>query len=200
MGWLHRIVEAFACDADQTVRDIVVLDGAERDLLVEDWSRKAVPPAGLPQTEGADRVYVLDEWRQPVAIGVTGDVYYAGGAVGRAAGAARGPAAQRFAPSPFGDGQLYRTGDRGRWTTDGRLEPITTGEPRLQAALEALDGVAVAATRHWDLRGVKTLAGYLVAEPGVADTEALLDSARAALPEEFAGAVLAAVDDIAPPP
>ncbi|WP_234815699.1 non-ribosomal peptide synthetase [Mycolicibacterium boenickei] len=198
VGWLHRIVEAFACDADQTVRDIVVLDGAERDLLVEDWSRKAVPPAGLPQTEGADRVYVLDEWRQPVAIGVTGDVYYAGGAVGRAAGAARGPAAQRFAPSPFGDGQLYRTGDRGRWTTDGRLEPITTGEPRLQAALEALDGVAVAATRHWDLRGVKTLAGYLVAEPGVADTEALLDSARAALPEEFAGAVLAAVDDIAP--
>ncbi|OLP02094.1 non-ribosomal peptide synthetase [Mycolicibacterium porcinum] len=198
VGWLHRIVEAFAGDADQTVRDIAVLDEAERDLLVNDWSRKAVPPAGLPQTEGADRVYVLDEWRQPVAIGVTGDVYYAGGAVGRAAGAARGPAAQRFAANPFADGQLYRTGDRGRWTTDGRLEPITTGEPRLQAALEALDGVAVAATRHWDLRGVTTLAGYLVAEPAVADTETLLDSARAALPEEFSGAVLAVVDDIVP--
>ncbi|MED5813070.1 amino acid adenylation domain-containing protein [Mycolicibacterium sp. 050232] len=198
VGWLHRIVEAFAGDADQTVRDIAVLDAAERDLLVEDWSRKAVPPAGLPQTEGADRVYLLDEWRRPVAIGVTGDVYYAGGAVDEAARTATGFAAQRFAPSPFGDGQLYGTGHRARWTTDGRLEPITTGEPRLQAALEALDGVAVAATRHWDVRGVTTLAGYLVAEPGVADTETLLDSARTALPEEFGGAVLAVVDDIEP--
>ncbi|WP_249383620.1 non-ribosomal peptide synthetase [Mycobacterium sp. DBP42] len=197
--WLQRIVEAFAVDADQTVRDIAVIDESERDLLVDDWSRKAVPPAGLPQTAGADRVYLLDEWFQPVAIGVTGDIYYAGGAVGRAAGAARTAselAAQRFAPNPFGDGHVYRTGDRGRWTTDGRLEPITTGEPRLQAALEALDGVAVAATRHWDIRGATTLAGYLVAEPTAADGETLLESVRAALGEEFAGAVLTVVDNI----
>ncbi|MGV7434466.1 hypothetical protein PJI15_29085, partial [Mycobacterium kansasii] len=79
------------------------------------------------QTEGADRVYVLDEWHQPVAIGVTGDVYYAGGAVNEAARVAGGTAAQRFVPNPFGGGHLYRTGDRGRWTPDGRLEPITAG-------------------------------------------------------------------------
>ncbi|CRZ13597.1 non-ribosomal peptide synthetase [Mycolicibacterium neworleansense] len=198
VAWLQRIVEAFAGDADQTVRDIAVVDAAERNQLIEDWSRKAVPPAGLPQTDGADRVYVLDEWRQPVAVGVTGDVYFAGGAVDEAAGAAGGIAAQRFTPNPFADGQLYRTGDRARWTTDGRLEPITSGEPRLQAALEALDGVVAAATRYWDTRGAATLAGYLVPTPGTGDAEALLDSARAALPEEFGGAVLTVVDDMTP--
>ncbi|WP_155918739.1 MULTISPECIES: non-ribosomal peptide synthetase [unclassified Mycolicibacterium] len=198
VSWLHRIVEAFAGDADQTVRDIVVIDAAERDLLVEDWSRKAVAPVGLPQTEGATHVYLLDEWRQPVAVGVTGDVYYAGGGVDEAARTASAVGADRFAPNPFGDGKLYRTGDRARWTTDGRLEPITTGEPRLQAALETLDGVAAAATRHWEARGITTLAGYVVLEPGTGDTEAFLDTARAALPEEFGGAVLTVVDDIEP--
>ncbi len=198
VNWLQRIVGAFAGDADQTVRDIAVVDATERDLLVQDWSRKAVPPAGLPQTEGANRVYVLDEWRQPVAVGVTGDVYYAGGAVDGAAGSAGGVAADRFAPNPFGEGQLYRTGDRARWTTDGRLEPITTGEPRLQAALEALDGVAAATTRHWEARGVTTLAGYLVLEPAVTDAEAFVQAARSALPDEFAGAALVVVDAIEP--
>ncbi|WP_243858727.1 non-ribosomal peptide synthetase [Mycobacterium sp. DL440] len=196
--WLKLIVEAFVTDADQTVRDIAVVDPVERDLLVGDWSRKAVAPAGLPQTEGATRVYVLDEWHQPVAIGVTGEVYYAGGAVDEAARAARGVAADRFVPNPFGDGQVYRTGDRARWTTDGRLEPITTGEPRVQAALEALEGVALAATRYWEGRDTTTLAGYLVLAPEVADTQDFLDAARAALPEEFAGAVLAVVDAIEP--
>ncbi|MGA5545273.1 amino acid adenylation domain-containing protein [Mycobacterium sp. NPDC051198] len=198
VDWLHRIVGAFAGDADQTVRDIVVLDAAERDLLVDDWSRKAAPPAGLPQTEGADRVYLLDEWRQPAAIGVVGDVYYAGGAVDEAAGAATGVGADRFAPNLFGDGRLYRTGDRARWTVDGRLEPITTGEPRLQAVLEGLDGVAAAATRHWETRGATTLAGYVVLEPGTVDTETVLETVRAALPEEFVGAVLTVVESIEP--
>ncbi|WP_441957360.1 amino acid adenylation domain-containing protein [Mycolicibacterium houstonense] len=196
--WLQRIVGAFAADPDQTVRDIAVVDEAERELLVADWSRKAAPPAGLPQTEGATRVYVLDEWRQPVAVGVTGDVYYAGGAVDDAASTATGMAADRFAPNPFGHGQLYRTGDRARWTTDGRLEPITSGEPRLQAALEALDAVAIAATRRWEARGATTLAGYLVLNQHVEDSAAVLDGVRAALPEEFAGAVLTVVDDVDP--
>jgi mycobactin peptide synthetase MbtE len=198
VAWLHRIVEAFAGDADQTVRDIAIIDADERSLLMQDWSRKADAPAGLPQTEGATRVYLLDEWRQPVPIGVTGDVYYAGGAVDETAVAATGVAAQRFTLNPFGDGQLYRTGDRARWTADGRLEPITSGEPRLQAALEALDGVAAATSRRWKARGTTTLAGYLVLKPETGDAETFLETAQAALPEEFDGAVLCVVDDIEP--
>ncbi len=110
----------------------------------------------------------------------------------------RGIAAKRFAPNPFGDGHLYRTGERARWTADGRLEPITAGEPRLQAALEAIDGVAAAATRHWESRGTTTLAGYVAVEPENVDTEAFLDSVRSALPAEFAGAALIVVEDLEP--
>ncbi|WP_085148765.1 MULTISPECIES: non-ribosomal peptide synthetase [Mycolicibacterium] len=198
VGWLQRIVEAFATDADLTLRDIAVIDPAERARVVEDWSRKAVPPAGLPQTAGATNVYVLDEWLDPVAVGVIGDVYYAGGAVDEAAGKATGVGAKRFAPNPFGDGQLYRTGDRARWTADGRLEPIVTGEPRLQAALEAVDGVVAAATRTWEGRGAPILAGYVALDPATADPAAFVETLRAGLPEEFARAAITVVDDIAP--
>ena len=198
VDWLRRILAAFAADADQSVRDISVLDDAERRVVVDDWSRKAVPPDGLPQTVGADRVYLLDEWHRPVAIGVVAELYYAGGAVDAAADAATGIAADRFVPNPFGPGRLYRTGDRCRWTADGRLEPITSGEPRLQAALEAHDGVVAAATRRWEVRGATIPAGYLVLDGTVDEPESFLDTVRAALPEEFGGAVLTVVDNIDP--
>ncbi|WP_018599297.1 non-ribosomal peptide synthetase [Mycobacterium sp. 155] len=193
--WLHRIVEAFVTDADQTLRDISVIEPDERRRLVEDWSRRAVPPEGLPQTEGATHVYVLDRWREPVAVGDIGDVYLAGGAVDEAARTATAAAAQRFVPNPFGAGQLYRTGDRARWTADGRLQPVITGEPRLQAALEALDGVAAAATRNWDESNGALLAGYIVARQG-GDAQALLEAVHAALPDEFAGIPINIVDNL----
>jgi mycobactin peptide synthetase MbtE len=195
VDWLHRIVAAFTTDADQTLRDITVIEPDERSRLVEDWSRRAAPPIGLPQSEGATHVYVLDDWREPAAVGVIGDVYFAGGAVDEAARTATAASAQRFVPNPFGAGRLYRTGDRARWITDGRLEPVTTGEPRLQAALEALDGVAAAATRHWEGRGSTLLAGYVVPQRA-GDSEALLEALRCALPEEFAGVPITVVDDL----
>jgi mycobactin peptide synthetase MbtE len=203
VGWLHRIIDAFATDADRTLRDIAVIEPSERALLVEDWSRRAVPPA-LPQTHGATHVYVLDEWLDPVAIGVIGEVYYAGGAVdasaeaAAAAESANNVAAQRFVRNPFGAGRLYRTGDRARWTADGRLDPITSGEPRLQAALEALDGVAAAVTRYWANRSTALLAGDVVPDRPLADDARapFAEHVRAALPAEFAGAVITVVDDL----
>ncbi|MGV9798973.1 amino acid adenylation domain-containing protein [Mycobacterium sp. NPDC003449] len=202
VGWLHRIVDAFATDVDQTLRDLGTIDPAERARMVEDWSHRAMPPPGLPQTEGATHVYVLDEWRQPVETGVIGDVYYAGGAVDGAAASATGVAAKRFVPNPFGEGRLYRTGDRARWTTDGRLQPIVAGEPRLQAALEAVDGVAAAATRIWETRATPLLAAYVVPARPVDDGKAFIDAVWAALPEDLPAdlvpAVITVVDDLAP--
>src|SRR5690606_13884979 len=131
---------------------------------------------------------------EPVAIGVIGDVYYAGGAVDASAEAANGVAAQRFVPNPFGAGRLYRTGDRARWTPDGRLEPVTAGEPRLQAALEAVDGVAAAATRYWENRSAPLLAAYVVADAAHAADPQFAEQVRTALPDEFAGAAITVVD------
>lgn len=201
VSWLHRVVHAFATDADRTLRDITVIDAEERRVLLDDWSRTAVPPSGLPQTDGADRVYVLDEWLQPTAVGVSGDVYYAGGAVDTAFASAAPIAVSRFVPNPFTaepDSHLYRTGDRARWTADGRLEPLVTGDHRLQAALEADTRVAAAATRTWTGRGGAFVAGYVVPAAPVEDADALLDDLRAALPADVAPAALRLVDNLDP--
>ena len=55
------------------------------------------------------QVHVLDSDLTPVAVGVFGDLHLGGG--------------------PFSGSNLYRTGDRARWSDDGRLE-IVAGDPR----------------------------------------------------------------------
>lgn len=185
ISWLERVVRAFADDPDRTLRDITIADGD--DGLVAQWSRSATPLEGLPQTVGADRVYVLDEWLAPVAAGVTGDVYYAGGAIDDSCETAGPAAAFRYPENPFGtSARLYRTGDRARWNSEGTLEYLERGEHRVQAALEAAPGVAVATTRYWETRSGPALGGYVVATEPVTDADTFVAALRAALPEQHA--------------
>ncbi|WP_101760227.1 non-ribosomal peptide synthetase [Oceanicoccus sp. KOV_DT_Chl] len=70
--------------------------------------------------------YVLDEYQQPVPIGVAGELYIGGYGVTAGYLNREEETALRFLTDPFAASmaakKMYRTGDRVRWHSDGRLE------------------------------------------------------------------------------
>lgn len=80
-------------------------------------------PIGRPISN--TQVYILDERREAVPLGVVGEIYVGGAGV--ACGYLNRPdlTAERFVPDPFGSdpaARLYKTGDLGRWRNDGTIE------------------------------------------------------------------------------
>ncbi|HEV7367751.1 non-ribosomal peptide synthetase [Arenibaculum sp.] len=97
---------AWACDRD----------GLENGL----WDR---PGAPIGRAIKNVRIYLLDEWMEPVPEGIAGEIHVGGAGVARGYQNRPELTAERFVASPFVDGdRLYKTGDLGRYLPDGNIE------------------------------------------------------------------------------
>jgi amino acid adenylation domain-containing protein len=82
----------------------------------------AAIPIGKPIAN--TRAYILDDFVQPVPMGVHGTLYVGGDCVSKGYWRRPDLTSERFVPSPFGakSGTLFVTGDRARFLPDGNLE------------------------------------------------------------------------------
>jgi amino acid adenylation domain-containing protein/FkbH-like protein len=91
----------------------VAIGAAVREWRPEDQDARTLIGRLIANT----RIYVLDSYRQPVPMGVAGDIYVGGAGLALTA--------ERFPSDPFTSdpqARMYRTGDLGRWRSDGQIE------------------------------------------------------------------------------
>lgn len=147
------------------------------------------------------QIYLLDADKNPVPIGVPGELYIAGDGVGL--GYLNRPelTAKRFVPNPFATKEnhhgkiMYQTGDLARWRSDGELEylgridtqvkirglRIELGE--IESVMSGFPGIQLAAVADGrDENGRQYLTGYYTADENI-EEKALRSHLSAKLPK-----------------
>lgn len=171
--------------------------------------QRAVVPIGRPIAN--TRIYILDGRRQPVPVGVAGELYIGGVQVAR--GYLNRPelTAERFLPDAFAEqGRMYRTGDLARWLPDGTIEYLGRNDSQvklrgfrielgeIETALAEQPGVlgAAAAVRQ-DRTGEKFIAAYIIPDPDCRpEAEKLRDALRRKLPDYMVPSRLAFLSEL----
>lgn len=133
-------------------------------LPPNDYNWPLFPPIGRPVSN--THLYVLDGELQPAPIGVTGDIYIGGAAVAQGYLLRPQLTAQRFTADPYSTGRwtrIYKTGDRGRWRSDGHLEYLgrNDNQVKIRGYRVELGEIEALLARHPDLQDVVVLAREL---------------------------------------
>ncbi|WP_460410801.1 MULTISPECIES: amino acid adenylation domain-containing protein [unclassified Pseudomonas] len=159
-----------------------------RPLQAADAQLLGVSPIGvrIPDLQ----LYILDAQREPVPVGVIGELYVGGAGVARGYLNREALTAERFINDPFTenvDARLYKTGDLARWAADGSLEYLGRNDDQvkirgfrielgeIEARLSTCEGVreAVVIARE-DSPGDQRLVAYWLADAGAAPDVAQL--------------------------
>ncbi len=177
----------------------VAADVTWHEVLEKEEDIGATVPIGKPISN--TQMYVLDPHRNPVPVGVRGEIYVGGDGLALGYWNRAVLTAERFVENPIAPEQskrLYRTGDLGRWRGDGEIEYLgrVDGEVKLrgmridlgeiESVLASHAGLREAAVERVEEGGEARLVAYLVAEDGEkADGRELRQYLRSKLPEHM---------------
>uniref|UniRef100_UPI00140CF66F non-ribosomal peptide synthetase n=1 Tax=Pseudomonas akapageensis TaxID=2609961 RepID=UPI00140CF66F len=210
-GWQPTLRHTLICGGEALPRDLAEALGSNGARLwnlygpteTTIWSTaqamSAVSAANQPigRPIAATSTHVLDARLEPVAVGITGELYIGGTGLARGYHQRPDLTAERFVPDPFGESgaRLYRTGDLVRWRRDGALEylgridhqvkvrgfRIELGEIEAQLLANAEVRAAVVLAR--EAAGGTRLVGYVAATDSDTLAETLKAELRRSLPE-----------------
>ncbi|HEU4834421.1 MAG TPA: amino acid adenylation domain-containing protein [Pyrinomonadaceae bacterium] len=174
-----------------------------------DGDQKVVP-IGKPIAN--TQMYVLDRQQRVVPVGVNGELYIGGDGLAR--GYLNRPelTAEKFVPHPFSEregARLYRTGDVGRWLSDGSIEFLgrVDEQVKLRGFRIELGEIEVALQQHPALREAvvvvrepapqqKQLVAYVVAHDESVTTAELRTYLKGLLPEYMIPQVFVNLNEI----
>ncbi|MDJ0659614.1 MAG: amino acid adenylation domain-containing protein [Crocosphaera sp.] len=131
------------------------------------------PILGYPL--GNVRVYILDKSLQPVPMGVAGEIHIGGVGLARGYFKRKELTEERFITNPFGSGKLYKTGDLGKYLSDGSIQYLgrIDHQVKIRGFRIELGEIETVLTTHPQIReaivtllendnGNKVLVAYLV--------------------------------------
>lgn len=172
---------------------------------------RTVIPIGGPISNA--RVYLLDSRRQPVPLGLPGEIYIGGDGVARGYWNRPELTAQRFIPDPFSGkpgALLYRTGDLGRMRANGDIEFLGRMDDQIKIRGHRIELAEVreAMSTHSAVKqvflmvredepGDRRLVAYVtLRQPLPSPSEALRQHVNAKLPAHMVPAAFVIVDTI----
>jgi amino acid adenylation domain-containing protein len=166
-------------------------------------------PIGKPVSN--TQIYILNSAGSPVPVGVPGELYIGGVQVARGYLNLPELTSKKFVPDRFGKtagGRLYRTGDVGRWLSDGNIEFMGRADDQVkirgyrvelgevESVLQQAPGVTqCVVVSSEEVSGNLRLVGYVVG-PGSADRDALQGYLRSRLPDYMVPGILVSLEKL----
>lgn len=157
------------------------------------------------------RIYILDEQRKLVPIGVEGKIYIAGDGLARGYLNKENLTHEKFVNDPFDknpDARMYKTGDLGRWRADGNIEYLGRIDDQvkirgyrielaeIEQVLEKSDLIQQAiVTGNEDDNGNKRLVAYIIPK-GDFDKEHISGYLKSKLPEYMVPSLFIKMDEM----
>jgi amino acid adenylation domain-containing protein/non-ribosomal peptide synthase protein (TIGR01720 family) len=187
----------------ETCVDVTAFQIARGDPLPDD----PVMPLGRPLAN--TRIYILDRYRQPVPVGVAGELCIAGAGLARGYHGDPRLTGERFISLPaLGEERVYRSGDLARFRSDGVIEFLGRNDDQvkirghrielgeIEASLLGLPEVrACSVVVREPASGERQLVAYLVADQPQAIPE-LRSSLGRSLPDYMIPAAFVQLDEL----